>query len=96
MPADSFYDLTEREPTCLEDLSPREKVEYFVKGMQDNAIDLVHFRTALETSAAVAHYESELWQIKNALELVLSSIRCERETKRDVRAVKSPTIILVQ
>jgi hypothetical protein len=80
------------EPSCLDDLSPKEKIEYFVKGMQDNAIDLVKFRADPELASFVAAYEVEIWNAMNALQFIAASIRCEREAK----VKRKPTIIMVK
>jgi len=99
MYADSFSEpdviLAEDIPSCLDDLSPSEKIEYFVKGIVDNAIDLVRFRCDDETRDAVAANEREIWTAMNALQFVASSIIGERE-EREKAAKKPPTLILVK
>lgn len=93
--ADSFSDDS-REPHCLEDLSPREKIEYFVKGMQDNAFDLVKFRAASETYDHVRAFKGEVWNAYNALALVLSSIDAQEQAEETIKAAakRRPTVIL--
>ena len=76
--ADSFSD----ESDFLPELSPEEKMGAFIEGMRLSAIDLVEFRCALETRAFVAKNEAELWQVKNAIELVLSSIQAEHDARK--------------
>ncbi len=74
MIADSFCD---DEPSCLEDLSPRDKVGYFVKGMKDNSVDLVTFRNDPELRSFVAEHEAEIWSIWGDIAAVITSIRAQ-------------------
>ena len=81
------------EPSCIEDLSPRDKVEYFIHGLVDNAKDLVTFRHDPELAPFVAANERQIWDALNALQLVVSSIMAEHalreaERRRNIFLVK--------
>ncbi len=110
MSADSFIDedhplmrdpqgrtiiIAEDEPTCLEDLSPKEKVEYFLKGMKDNSTDLVAFRNSAELRDHVAEFEKMIWSIKSDLEFVVTSIMAERGAQDAMQSRRMQSLVRI-